>query len=87
MTIDAKELGEADTFRQLRGLPIHWRDERRKVTHLCEGADVLPGVRLLWTFCGRDVPASAAYLPLGVDPATCPACLTGTALLPPRDKD
>lgn len=74
----------SETFKTIRHngveLPIHWRGKR--YTHACEGADIhrpvvggSPGVRLIWTLCEIDVPANAAYLPVGgSDPVTCPTC-------------
>lgn len=40
--------------------PVWWKDQQG-VVHVCEGANVHPGVRLIWTLCGRDVPAGEAY--------------------------
>lgn len=37
----------------------YWDDG--KVVHLCDGADVHEGVRLLWTVCEIDVPANKAF--------------------------
>lgn len=54
------------------GNPIYWRD-RQDFVHVCEGSDVHPGIRLIWTLCGRDVPASAAYRCDG-DNVTCSIC-------------
>jgi hypothetical protein len=61
------------TFRTLEGRSILWTDEVG-VTHHCEGADILEDVRMLWTGCGRDVPADAAYLSGDDDAVTCPVC-------------
>ena len=47
-------------FGQLNGQPIRW--EFKGVTHIVEGADVHPGIRLLWTVCEIDVPAGKAFL-------------------------
>ncbi len=71
-------LGKHQVFRTLNDLPIHWKDQA--LTHACEGADVHPGVRLLWTRCEIDVPANAAYLPdpPDADPVTCPRCNEAT---------
>lgn len=67
-------LGEHQVFRTLNKLPIHWRG--RRYTHACEGSDIHPGVRLLWTRCEIDVPANGAYLPHPPSeaPVTCPRC-------------
>jgi hypothetical protein len=61
--------------RRLKGIdgkPIYWRDGRG-VVHACEGADIHPGVRVLWTLCGKDVPADTAYQAEG-EVITCPIC-------------
>jgi hypothetical protein len=64
-----------DTFRTLPHLgtemPIRWISAPG-VVHSCEGADVHPGVRLIWTDCQRDVPANAAVLTW--EQPTCPRC-------------
>ena len=69
-------LGEHQVFRTLNKRPIRYRGRKTGNTHACEGADVHPDVRLLWTRCGIDVPANGAYLPdpPHEDPITCPAC-------------
>jgi len=71
-------LGPNGEFNTLNGLPIHWRDKKRGVTHKCEGADVQPGVRLIWTLC--EIDTNAAYLPdpPDADPITCDACKART---------
>jgi len=68
---------ERDVFRTLNGRPIHYRGQKTGIVHACEGADVHPDVRLLWTLCSIDVPADAAYLPdpPNEDPVTCPRCI------------
>lgn len=63
------------TFRTINDRPIYWTDKDGQ-THLCEGADVHPGVRLLWTLCERDVAANAAFLPGDHDKVTCTKCTT-----------
>ncbi len=68
-------------FRTIDGQPIMWRDIAGTV-HRCEGANVHPGIRLLWTDCERDVPANAAFLADGNDRVTCPKCLAATASTP-----
>lgn len=65
-------------FRAIDSRPILWTDPAG-VTHRCEGADVHPGIRLLWTDCERDVPANAAHLQVAGDPVTCPKCLACAA--------
>jgi hypothetical protein len=62
----------ADTFRHIDGKPIYWRDKQDFV-HSCEGANVHPGVRLIWTLCERDVPANDAYK-CTWDVVTCATC-------------
>jgi hypothetical protein len=62
------------TIRQIEGRPILWTDEAG-ATHRCEGADIHRGVRLIWTDCGRDVPANPALLPGDDDRVSCAACL------------
>lgn len=57
--------------RTVDGTPIIWADAAGTV-HLCEAAQVHPGVRLVWTLCGMDVPAGEAFA--GDDPAGCPIC-------------
>lgn len=65
-------LGANQTFRTMDRKPIYWRDKQDFV-HACEGSDVHPGVRLIWTLCERDVPANAAYKCDG-DDVTCATC-------------
>lgn len=65
-------LGPNQTFRTIDRKPIYWRD-RQDFVHACEGSDVHPGVRLLWTLCERDVPANSAYKCDG-DEITCATC-------------
>lgn len=74
----------ADTFTTDKGKRIVWRDAD-KVLHACEGAEVHPGVRLLWTRCATgeasarpgslDVPADAAWQQRPEDTIDCPSCL------------
>lgn len=54
-------LGENGVFDTINGKEIRWSDKRGLV-HVAVGADVHPGVRLLWTLCDRDVPANTAWL-------------------------
>lgn len=54
--------GPNQTFRTINDRPMRYMD-KTGLTHACEGADVHPGVRLLWTLCERDVPANEAFLP------------------------
>lgn len=61
------------TFRAINDRPIFWRDSKDRV-HACEGSDVHPGVRLIWTLCQRDVPANTGYLCDG-EQVTCDVCL------------
>lgn len=50
-----------NVFAELNGKPIRWTD-KTGVTHICEGAEVHPNIRLIWTLCQRDVPANKAWL-------------------------
>lgn len=65
-----------DTFREINSRPILWRNGKHM--HICEGVDLHPGVRLLWTLCKRDVPANAAFHPAPGDRATCPVCIAAS---------
>lgn len=71
----------SDTFRTIQDFgdkrPIFWTD-KAGITHRCEGADVHPGVRLIWIDCKRDVPANAAFLPGDGDEVNCPRCLSNS---------
>lgn len=69
-------LGPNQTFRTIDGKLVYWRDKQDFV-HACEGSDVHPGVRLIWTLCERDVPANAAYKCDG-DDVTCATCKMNT---------
>lgn len=62
-------------FTTINGRPMVWTD-RAGTVHACEGADVHPGVRLIWTRChGHDVPANGAVLSCqGAREVTCEAC-------------
>lgn len=60
------------TTRTLNGAKLLWADAAGTV-HLCELAAVHPGVRLVWTLCGVDVPAGAAFT--SAETATCLACM------------
>jgi len=46
--------------RTIDGLPIYWIDESW-IAHSREGVEAAPGGFLIWTDCGRDVPANAAH--------------------------
>lgn len=64
---------EAVSIEEARDLgAIIWREGG--IVHLCDGDRIHPDVVLIWTLCGRDVPANAAETG---DPAqvNCPACL------------
>ena len=63
----------AGVFNDITHRPIMWA--ARGVTHAVAGADVHPGVRLLWTRCEIDVPAGKAFLPGDGDTVDCPRCL------------
>ena len=57
--------------------PIYYDDG--KVIHACEGSEVLPGVRMVWTKCYLDVPDNRGFTVEGEPPAiTCPKCLAAT---------
>ena len=44
--------------------------------HACEGADVHPGIRLIWTRCAKhDVPADKSWIQRNEDHVSCDACL------------
>lgn len=68
--------------------PIVWRD-RAGTLHACEGADVHPGIRLLWARCATgatggkpgslDVPANAAWKQRPEDVVDCAGCLAAIA--------
>lgn len=64
----------SNTFSTINGKSIFWKDKQGFV-HNCEGADVHAGIRLLWTLCGRDVPANAAFHPKTDDIVTCATCV------------
>ena len=69
----------SETFRTISGLPIFYRTSDGTV-HRCEGADVHPGVRLIWTLCKIDVPAGAAWIAPGGDPhVSCFRCRKGAS--------
>jgi hypothetical protein len=61
------------TTRTLNGAPLLWA-EAGGLVHLCEMAEIHPGIRVVWTLCGRDAPAGQAYTREGEVP-TCPACV------------
>lgn len=42
------------------------------VLHACESSDIHHRVRLVWTKCGRDVPANASFR--SEEEISCPAC-------------
>lgn len=53
-------------------LPLRWQD-RQGVMHSAEGAEVHPGITLIWTRCGcRDVPDNSAWP--GTEQVTCAGC-------------
>jgi hypothetical protein len=60
--------------RKIGGLPSYWTDASW-VTHSCQRAEVEPGIFLVWTDCGRDVPANAANTPEPGETVTCVKCL------------
>ena len=58
----------SDEFQTVNGKMIFWKG------HRCVGADVHRGIRLLWTCCGKDVPADAGYLSEREDELSCMDC-------------
>ena len=73
-------------FGQLNGCPIRW--QQKDVLHIVEGADVHPGVRLLWTMCEIDVPADAAHLgDPGDKSPLCPRCLQAIKIREEEDRE
>ena len=58
----------SDEFQTVNGKMIFWKG------HRCVGADVHPGIRLLWTRCGKDVPANGAHLSEREDELSCMDC-------------
>lgn len=63
------------TITEINNRPIRYQDATGLV-HACEGSDTHPGVRLLWTLCGHDVPANKAFLPAkGESYEMCVTCL------------
>lgn len=42
--------------------------------HACEMKEIHPGIRLVWTKCGKDVPANKSFR--SRESATCEACKT-----------
>jgi hypothetical protein len=68
-------------FSKLSGKPIVWTDENG-VVHQCEGAEVFPKVRLIWTMCEIDVPADTAKHPYLGETVNCAACLNLTNEVP-----
>jgi len=61
------------------GRPVYWKST--KYVHICDGSEVHRGVKLLWTLCGKDVPANKAHTlrhdyrkEHDLDHATCEKC-------------
>lgn len=73
---NGEKMMAADTFRTVNDKPIFWIENG--MTHRCEGADVHPGIQLIWTDCERDVPANAAVASTG-ETVDCPRCIAKTA--------
>ena len=46
--------------------------EESGVIHKCEGSRIHKGVYLVWTLCGKDVPANGSFK--SNDPVTCKQC-------------
>lgn len=66
-------------FRRVDGREIFWRDDAGRI-HACQGANVHPGVRLIWTLCERDVPAGKAYTSDPPQIVSCSACAAEASL-------
>jgi hypothetical protein len=60
--------------RTIGGLPIYWTD-KEWVTHSCQRVEAVPGIFLVWTDCGRDVPPNAADTTEPGESVTCAKCL------------
>jgi hypothetical protein len=53
---------------------------KEMVIHACERGTVVPGVRLVWTKCDRDVPDNASFtFGGGAIEVTCPKCRKAAA--------
>lgn len=61
-------------FSLINNCHIIWTG-KNGITHACQGADLHPGVRLLWTFCESDVSANGAMLARDASKVDCPLCL------------
>lgn len=84
MGADQKAAQDARSF-PIRAFGCELRWETNGVCHSCDGAQVHPGVRLLWPTCGQgDVPAGAAFKATPATPVTCEACLTALSEAPPQ---
>jgi hypothetical protein len=55
------------------GRPLRYIDANG-VVHACGYADVLDGIRLVWTMCDRDVPPNAAWTAESDGELTCTLC-------------
>jgi hypothetical protein len=65
----------SDTITLIDGRPFVWRDAGGRL-HRCVGADIHPGIRLVWTACEKhDVPANGSWLLRAEDRVGCPRCL------------
>ena len=70
-------------FTTVEGNPIWW-EESPGLTHVCEGAEIMSGYRLVWTLCGQDVPPDATIHPPEGAVFTCPKCRTFAAAFDAR---
>jgi hypothetical protein len=60
--------------REISGRQIVWTDDFG-TTHSCQRAEGPPGIFLVWTDCGKDVPPNGAHLIESGELVTCPECL------------
>lgn len=67
----------SDTF-TINDRSVLYQDKGNLV-HACKGSDVHRGVRLIWTLCGRDVPANGAFCSATGNTVTCDKCLARLA--------
>jgi hypothetical protein len=67
-----------NTTRQISGRRIVWTD-LIGTTHSCQCAEAEPGIFLVWTDCGKDVPPNGAHLELSGELVTCIECRSRVA--------
>ena len=76
MTSDLQTVFENPQTRDMQ--PAVWRD-KAGMLHRAVGANVVRGIRLLWTACEKkDIPANAAWLQAQGDNVTCAECLAAS---------